>query len=195
MSGCRWRMPGSGGRSRRASSIASTVPDRASILVTVGTELPFDRLVRAVDDWAGAEERGPDVFAQIGHTSYVPQHVGWTPMLEGPPFRRLFDHADLIVAHAGMGTILAALGSNRPLIVLPRRADLGEHRNDHQLATVVRLTERGLVDAARDEVELVDWLDRRIDTATRRQLGPDADPRLIAAVRGASIDSREDRRG
>lgn len=131
----------------------SPVPDRASIFVTVGTELPFDRLIRAVDDWAGETGRGGDVFAQIGHGAYEPENVAWRPMLTGSDFRRLFASADLIVSHAGMGTILAALEDDRPLVVVPRRADLREHRNDHQLATVERLSQRGLISAV-GETEL-----------------------------------------
>jgi len=168
----------------------SGIPLRTSIFVTVGTELPFDRLIRAVDQWAGEHGRGSEVFAQIGHTQYVPEHIGWSPMIEGELFRQLFAHADLVIAHAGMGTILAALEGSHPLIVVPRCARFGEHRNDHQLATVARLAERELVDVARDEVELIEWLDRGVHCATRRHLGPSADPRLIAAARSVIITPR-----
>lgn len=41
----------------------------------------------------------------------------------------------MIVAHAGIGTILSAKRWGKPLVILPRRHGLGEHRNDHQLAT------------------------------------------------------------
>lgn len=40
-----------------------------------------------------------------------------------------------MVAHAGIGTILSAKRLGKPLVILPRRHALGEHRNDHQLAT------------------------------------------------------------
>ena len=48
------------------------------IFVTVGSQLPFDRLVRAVDDWA-AGNGGAAAFAQIGASSYlVPADQGLT---------------------------------------------------------------------------------------------------------------------
>ncbi len=56
--------------------------------------------------------------------------------------------ATAIVAHAGMGTILTALEMGKPLLVMPRRAALGEHRNDHQLATASRFAELGRVKVA-----------------------------------------------
>ncbi|MGO7205561.1 glucuronosyltransferase, partial [Rhizobium ruizarguesonis] len=42
------------------------------ILVTVGTQLPFDRLVKAVDTFA--TELSKPVLAQIGRGSYTPQN-------------------------------------------------------------------------------------------------------------------------
>lgn len=44
-------------------------------------------------------------------------------------------NARLIVAHAGVGSILSAKKWGKPLVIMPRRHDLGEHRNDHQQAT------------------------------------------------------------
>ena len=58
-----------------------------------------------------------------------------------------------------MGTILTALELGKPLLVMPRRAALGEHRNDHQLATVRRFAELGSVEVALDESELALKLD------------------------------------
>ena len=67
--------------------------------------------------------------------------------------------ADAIVAHAGMGTILTALELGKPLLVLPRRASLGEHRNEHQLATARRFADTGRLAVAFDESELAQRLD------------------------------------
>lgn len=163
------------------------VPDHASIFVTVGTELPFDRLVGAIDEWAGRNQCGSDVFAQIGDTDRHPEYIGWTHRLEGHEFRELFLGADLVVAHAGMGTILSALELSRPLVVVPRRADLGEHRSDHQLATVRHLVALGLVDAAMTEQEVVDRLDGDHDAVVPPAIGPYASDRLISEVRGAIV--------
>ncbi len=45
----------------------------------------------------------------------------------------------MIVSHAGMGTILKSIEYDKPLILVPRLASLGEHRNDHQVATASKL--------------------------------------------------------
>jgi UDP-N-acetylglucosamine transferase subunit ALG13 len=44
-------------------------------------------------------------------------------------------NSSAIVSHAGIGSVLTAMEHGKPLVVMPRRADLREHRNDHQLAT------------------------------------------------------------
>lgn len=159
------------------------------IFVTVGTELPFDRLVRAVDEWV-AESGTAGVFAQIGEEGWEPRHIAYSHFLEPPEFDRQFLAADLIIAHAGMGTILSALRYGKPLLVMPRRADLGEQRNDHQLATARRLAEMGKLDVAMDEVELQSRL-RAINGLPRReQIGADADSGLLNAIREFIAESR-----
>jgi len=108
------------------------------IFVTVGSHQDFDRLIRGVDAWAGARGRS-DVFAQIGPSAYAPQHIAWTQQLSPGEFAERMRAASAVVAHAGIGTIFTAMELGKPLLVMPRRADLHETRNDHQLATAERL--------------------------------------------------------
>ena len=98
--------------------------------------MPFDRMVRTIDAWASRVGRS-DVFAQIGPTNWRPRHIEWTQFIEPQDFRRRVRDATIIVAHAGMGSILV-LELGKPIIVMPRRGDLRETRNDHQLATALR---------------------------------------------------------
>lgn len=153
------------------------------IFVTVGAQMPFDRLVRAVDEWAGARRR-EDVFAQIGPGSLVPRHLRWERFMEPDAFRRTVESARLIVAHAGMGSILTALQAGKPILVMPRRGDLNETRNDHQVATARRLVEQQRVAAAFDEHQLMQELDRLEQLAAPPAIGPHASPELLAAIRG-----------
>jgi UDP-N-acetylglucosamine transferase subunit ALG13 len=94
--------------------------------------------------------------------------------------------ADAIVAHAGMGTILTALELGTPIVVMPRRAALGEHRNDHQLATARRFAEQGSIAVAFDEEQLharLDVLGPPAATCARRRIGRHAEGPLIEALR------------
>ena len=114
------------------------------IFVTVGMQLPFDRLIQAMDRLAS--QLGEEVFAQIGETGFEPANMTWTPFLDGDEFEAKVQEARVIVSHAGVGSILAAQRNAKPLIILPRRAAFYEHRTDHQMHTVSALKgRRGIV--------------------------------------------------
>ena len=151
------------------------------IFVTVGTQLPFDRLVKAVDDWA-ADAAAPGVFAQIGDGVYRPAHMEWTQFLPADQFRRRIAAASLIVSHAGMGNLLAALAARKPLLVLPRRAALNEIRNDHQLATAKWLRQLPGVTVVDDDDALTASL-RHDQWQAPGAVRDAASPELLAAIR------------
>lgn len=132
------------------------------IFVTVGAQMPFDRMIRAVDEWAGKRNR-QDVFAQIGQTRYRPEHIRFSNFINPQQFYENMQQADTIVAHAGMGTIISAVERCKPILVMPRRSDLGETRNDHQVATARQFEALKLVEVAMDE----DTLSSRLDELDR----------------------------
>lgn len=151
------------------------------IFVTVGTELPFDRLVRVVDEWARTHDRR-DVFAQIGRTDWRPSFIPCAEFLEPSEFNQRFASASVIVGHAGMGTILSALRYGKPILVMPRRASLGEQRNDHQLATAKRLLELDKIHVALDEQDLRDRLASLEQLHVRGSTGEFAGNSLLTAL-------------
>lgn len=130
------------------------------IYVTVGTQLPFDRLLKAVDKWA-RRNPGVEIFGQIGLAAYQPTSINFSAFVSPQDSDRIMQECEFVVAHAGMGSILTALRFGKPILVLPRRAELGEHRNDHQLATARWLNGRAGLFVAWDVDELTDMLDQR----------------------------------
>jgi UDP-N-acetylglucosamine--N-acetylmuramyl-(pentapeptide) pyrophosphoryl-undecaprenol N-acetylglucosamine transferase len=52
--------------------------------------------------------------------------------------------ADVVVAHAGVGTALAALEAGKCPVLVPRRLAHGEHVDDHQTQIALELARRGL---------------------------------------------------
>jgi UDP-N-acetylglucosamine transferase subunit ALG13 len=122
------------------------------ILLTVGTQLPFDRLVRAVDAIAPSIESS--IFAQIGESRYKPCHMAWSARLKPIEFEERMHEARVLISHAGVGSILTAQRHSKPIILFPRRAQFGEHRNDHQLATARTLAGHAGVYIAADEHQL-----------------------------------------
>lgn len=159
------------GRSQPEDARSGLLGTSAVILVAVGTQFPFDRLVEAVDRWAGSS--GARVIAQIGPSTYQPRHIEAHPFLPPRDFQALVKTADLLVAHCGMGSILSALSVGKPILVMPRLASRGEHRNDHQVATAQRFSARAGVTIAWDEAELLQRLD---------QMGRIGESRAVPAI-------------
>lgn len=151
------------------------------IFVTVGHQMPFDRLVQAVDEWAAKNNRD-DVFAQIGSTKYRPSHIKWTHTVNPSEFQDRIAQADAVVAHAGTGTILTAFEQNTPILVMPRRAALLETRNDHQVATAQRFLEMGRLAVAMDETELPEKLDLISQLQASDTISSSASPELLNAI-------------
>lgn len=110
------------------------------IFATVGTQLPFDRMVEALDH--EARRLSEDVFIQTGPTRVQLEWARGTETVEPDRFEELVQSARVLVSHAGIGSILMAAAHIKPLIIVPRRKSLGEHRNDHQLATARKLESR-----------------------------------------------------
>ena len=156
------------------------------IFATVGTQLPFDRLIRELDVWA---ESNPqiDVVAQIGVSDYEPRHMTWNRMISENLFREHLSDCDAIVAHAGMGTIISAIENGKRVIVMPRRAEYGEHRNDHQLATTKRLGHLQGLAVVHNGPELAEALEdvhkSRGCSGVPTQTPLSASPQLISEIR------------
>jgi len=113
------------------------------IFLTVGTQFPFDRLVKAVDEVAGINGFDEQIVAQIGDSSYCPENFEAAPSVEKAVFDQHFNEADSIISHAGMGTITMALDHRKPLLVMPRLKKYGEVVNDHQLAIANKFEQLG----------------------------------------------------
>jgi UDP-N-acetylglucosamine transferase subunit ALG13 len=158
------------------------------IFLTVGTHEPFTRLVSAFDAWCQSRS-DCETFGQIIDPSlhgYRPQHFNWVPYLTPVEYDKQFRRADLIVSHAGMGSLITAMQYGKPIIVLPRRGHLHETRNDHQFATAKRFCDRPGVYVAMTENDLPGLLDRLSDQNEGfviPTVDPFASPRMTEALR------------
>ncbi len=130
------------------------------IFVTVGSMFPFDRLIKAIDEQVAAGQIVEEVVAQIGSGSYEPQSIKFERFMEKAEFESLLGAADVVVSHAGIGSIATALNLGKPMLVLPRLKRYGEHVNDHQVATARKYQELGHVMVADEETDLPHMLTR-----------------------------------
>jgi beta-1,4-N-acetylglucosaminyltransferase len=154
------------------------------IFVTVGTQFPFDRLVKRLDERMPRVLAGHEVFAQIGDSCYRPASFGYSQLLSKADYEMRMKSASAVISHAGMGTITMALQYGKPLLVLPRLKRFGEVVNDHQVAIAQRFEERGHLLAAYSEDELESMLPRLMTFVPRQR---PVDPGAVSAVIAAFL--------
>lgn len=147
------------------------------IFVTVGTQLPFDRLIIALDEYF--EGSASNVYAQIGGGDFKPKNISFSDFLSPVEADELFRKSSLIISHAGMGSILTALKYRKPIFVLPRKASLGEHRNEHQTATANWVKSLNGVTVAENENDLIKLISNSSVFDDAQNISEYADERLI----------------
>ena len=132
------------------------------ILVTVGSPKEgFDRAVRLVDELKIEGKVRDRVVAQIGNGSYEPKKIEQVFRFKSwEEINRLNRNAEMIVSHAGAGTIMTALKYGRPMICMPRLKELGEHNDNHQLEVAATLKNEGKVLVANDKSELLECINK-----------------------------------
>jgi UDP-N-acetylglucosamine transferase subunit ALG13 len=140
------------------------------ILVTVGNHSqPFDRLVRTMDELAS--QLGEKVVIQRGCSNFVPrfaEHFQWATTLR---MEQLTEEARVVVGHAGSGTILVSLQKGKPLVIVPRLKQYGEHYDDHQLQLAGAMEARGRVILVHDPT--IGRMQEAIRTAAQKNIPGD----------------------
>jgi UDP-N-acetylglucosamine transferase subunit ALG13 len=119
-----------------------------------------------------------DWLVQAGATAAVAP-TRTVEMLDAAALEDALARARVVVTHGGPGLILEARAYGHRPVVVPRRPDLGEHVDEHQLLFTARLAARGMI----QRVEGQD----AFDAAVARTLdeGP-ADPAELPAGTGAA---------
>jgi UDP-N-acetylglucosamine--N-acetylmuramyl-(pentapeptide) pyrophosphoryl-undecaprenol N-acetylglucosamine transferase len=139
---------------RVEEAVATTGTPRVVVTVGGNAHYGFERLVRSLHaiippDWSVLWQVGPSDVSDLG--------IDTVASLPNDRLRAEIAAADLVISHAGTGSILTALQLGKRPIVVPRRAAHGEHVDGHQndLAAFVASEGLALVREA-DEITLAD---------------------------------------
>jgi UDP-N-acetylglucosamine--N-acetylmuramyl-(pentapeptide) pyrophosphoryl-undecaprenol N-acetylglucosamine transferase len=151
--------------------------DVQRVVVTLGTiTFRFDRLVthvrRTIPEHA-------TVFWQTGATPRTGLRGTAEEVTPAATLRELIRDADVVIAHAGVGSALEALQAGHCPVLIPRRHRHGEHIDDHQAQIAAELSRRGLAVSVQAEDLTLDHL---CDAASRSVVRPE---------RSAPVDLRE----
>ena len=125
------------------------------IFITLGSQkFQFDRLLRKVDELIENGTINEQVFAQTGHSTYVPKYFKTEAFMDRDAFAATMEKADTVITHAGTGAIIGAVKKGKKTIAVPRLAKFGEHVDDHQLQIVEQFTEMDLLEPCWDTEDL-----------------------------------------
>lgn len=117
------------------------------VVVTLGTmrTYSFRRAVDAIRRHLPAVVR-PDVEVlwQVGETPVDDLPIQGHRLVPAEELKAAIREADLVIAHAGIGSCLQILDAGRAPVLLPRRKAKGEHVDDHQRMIALELNRRGL---------------------------------------------------
>ena len=122
--------------------------DLLMIFVILGTQdKKFPRLLEAlqkkIDE--GKIDKKEEIIVQAGSTKYKSNDMKIFDYIPISQFEDYIEKADLIICHAGVGTILTALKKNKKIIAAARLKQYGEHVNDHQLQILDNFKNKGYI--------------------------------------------------
>ena len=123
------------------------------IFVILGTQdKKFPRLLDALQNKIdeGKISKKEEIIVQAGSTKYESKNMKIIDYMSVRKFEECIDKADLIICHAGVGTILTALKKGKKIIAAARLRQYREHVNDHQLQILDNFTAEGYILALED---------------------------------------------
>jgi UDP-N-acetylglucosamine transferase subunit ALG13 len=127
------------------------------VVVTLGTMRTYgfrralEHLTRVLPEVLGADA---EVLWQVGVTDVSGLGIDAREKVPAAELHVAMSNADLVIAHAGIGSALTALDRGQCPVLLPRLAAHDEHVDDHQLMIAGELDRRGLA-VSRDPERLI----------------------------------------
>lgn len=137
------------------------------IYVALGTQdKEFKRLIDIVKNFLEETNSEEEIIIQYGNTKYDYSffdnfpNVKYFDFISPDVFDKYMIEADVVVTHAGVGTIINGLKKNKKLIVVPRLKKYKEHVNDHQLQITENFAKEGYIIELKDDEKLQDALEK-----------------------------------
>ncbi|CAI8762295.1 PssE/Cps14G family polysaccharide biosynthesis glycosyltransferase [Methylocaldum szegediense] len=98
------------------------------ILVTVGTTIPFDDLIRSIDSLIEKNRIHDKVICQIGRGKYIPKNCEYFRFKDS--LDELVKQASLVVTHGGTGTVLSLLTEGKRFVAVVNKDAADNHQQD-----------------------------------------------------------------
>ena len=120
-----------------------TSDEKPRTVVSLGTDYhPFDRLVLWMDEWVKQQPDPRSCIVQHGF-SRAPHFAQGITMVSHQEILNLYTSAKVVVVQGGPGSIFDALSTGHIPIAVPRRAQLKEVVDDHQVEFTRQMARQG----------------------------------------------------
>ena len=151
--------------------------------VTVGTApQPFLRLIKVLTELPD-EIKQKIIFQGVdkNNTTFPFSHKTFMSTDE---YDKMMNDAELVVCHAGIGTVRDCYELGKKTIVIPRQSKYGEHFNNHQLELVEYLLDKPLpnIYPLTDPARLAEKLREVLDMSEKARLPGEFGRELKEAV-------------
>lgn len=133
------------------------------IFVILGTQdKKFPRLLEAIQKQIdnGKISKKEEIIVQSGSTKFESKNMKIIDYMPINQFEEFIDRADLIICHAGVGTILTALQKGKKIIAAARLKEFGEHVNDHQTQILENFTKKKYILGLEDFEKLDELIEK-----------------------------------
>lgn len=127
------------------------------IFVSLGTQdKPFNRIIDYVISLKEnlKEIKSEKIIIQLGQTKLLKsdierikslENIIIYDMLKPEKMKDIIKDSDIIITHAGVGTIMECLEMGKEIIVVPRKVENLEHVNNHQEEIAFEMEKKGFL--------------------------------------------------
>lgn len=134
------------------------------IFVTLGTQdKGFTRLLEAIDKQINNGNIKEEVIVQAGYTEYESKNMKIYKLISMDEFDTYIKKCDLLITHAGVGSIMTGINNNKKVIAAARLKEYNEHTNNHQLDILKEFTKKGYI-LSLDDFDKLDEVLEKVKT-------------------------------
>lgn len=108
--------------------------ENIKLFVPLGTQkFSFDRIVNELNNLVlQGRYSANEIVMQSMSYNVKPSFIAHE-IIPLDTFNRYMDNAEIIIIHAGVNSIMSSMQRGKPLIIVPRMKEFGEHVDNHQL--------------------------------------------------------------
>lgn len=140
------------------------------IFVTLGTQdKSFKRLLDAIEKQIDNGIIKDKVIVQAGYTDYISNKMEILKIIPMEDFDNYIKECDLLITHAGVGSIMAGLNNNKKVIATARLKEYNEHTNDHQKQIATEFEKMGYI-IYLDDFDKLDEVLKKVKTFKPKKL-------------------------